>query len=176
MICFWLFFFGGWGCFFWGGGVGKGWHGVGWDVKIFDLFWTVLVHKDPVNSSHLSIMATFSVSLQWSQLAGLTVPPKFSAVISSAYSITGMFNVSKIDNGDYILMIIYLSLHLCLQVVGGHPNRRITRFSVKFFILRFSIISIVDIPFNILWNSQFLIWCNFCVIITFIESCHFILS
>ena len=61
-------------------------------------------------------------------------------------------------------------------IVGGHPNRRITRFSVKFSIMRFSIISIVDIPYNILWNSQFLIRCNFCVIITFIESCHSILS
>ena len=62
------------------------------------------------------------------------------------------------------------------KIVGGHPNRRITRFSVKFSIMRFSIISIVDIPYNILWYSQFLIWCNFCVIITFIESCHSILS
>ena len=34
-----------------------------------------------------------------------------------------------------------------LQIVGGHPNRRITRFSVKN--LKFSIISIVDIPLNI---------------------------
>ena len=53
------------------------------------------------------------------------------------------------------------SAKLPKHIVGGHPNRRITRFSVKFSILRFSIISIVDIPFNILWNSQFLIWCNF---------------
>ena len=36
------------------------------------------------------------------------------------------------------------------HIVGGHPNRRITRFSVKFSIMRFSIISIVDIPYNIL--------------------------
>ena len=63
-----------------------------------------------------------------------------------------------------------------IQFVGGHPNRHITRFSVKFSIWDFSIISIVDIPLNILWNYQFLIWCNFCVIITFIESCYFLLS
>ena len=44
------------------------------------------------------------------------------------------------------------------------------------FDFEISIISIVDIPLNILWNYQFLIWCNFCVIITFIESCYFILS
>ena len=69
------------------------------------------------------------------------------------------------------------SLGACdLQIVGSHPNRRITRLSVNFSILRFSIISIVDSPLNILWNYQFLIWCNFCVIITFIESCYFILS
>ena len=36
------------------------------------------------------------------------------------------------------------------QFVGSHPNRRITRFSVNFSMLRFSIISIVDIPLNIL--------------------------
>ena len=75
---------------------------------------------------------------------------------------------------------VFEKLWVCVYyVVGGHPNRRITRFSVKFSILRFSIISIVDIPLNILWNYQFLIWCNFCVIITFIESCykcHFVIK
>ena len=49
-----------------------------------------------------------------------------------------------------------------------------THILVEFSILRFSIISIVHIPFHIFWNSQFLIRCNFCVIITFVESCHFI--
>ena len=67
------------------------------------------------------------------------------------------------------LTLLHMNIRsMCKKVVGGHPNRRITRFSVNFSIFRFSIISIVDIPFNILWNSQFLIWCNFCLIITFI--------
>ena len=83
--------------------------------------------------------------------------------------------VQVIKSSSKSLVPCFLLL-LLVYIVGGHPNRRITRFSVKFSVLRFSIISIVDIPLNILWNYQFLIWCNFCVIITFIESCYFILS
>ena len=68
----------------------------------------------------------------------------------------------------YLIHNIYLKSSAVIRTVVS-PD-----FYVKFSILRFSIISIVDIPLNILWNYQFLIWCTFCVIITFIESCYFI--
>ena len=70
-----------------------------------------------------------------------------------------------------ISLLIYYNVYISslIRRNGTHPHfGRIFDFEV---FNHFD--SAHSVP-HIFWNSQFLIRCNFCVIITFVESCHFI--